>query len=175
MTMTGRDLFSALRVCATADSKDTVTHASRVDIGWAAWRACTPPVNNRWLQRRLFNLRLWQHFGRAQFLVQVDDSYHTATSLRIRHQPEGHMDILLIQTASFWQCLRGLWLQRPGKPAPLWRKQLQGREVHVSRYPADLASASLPDVSKLGYAACAEVLLDGRHASQLPLHISSSH
>ena len=59
--------------------------------------------------------------GRARFLVQVDDSYHTATSLRICHQPEGHMDILLIQTASIGQCLRGLWQHRRGKPAPVWR------------------------------------------------------
>ncbi len=184
--MTGRDLFSALRVsagtdnlsgltAADANNATTVINASRIDIGWAAWRATPEPARTSWLKRWQFRLSLWQHFGRARFLVQIDDSYHTATSLRIRHQPEGHMDILLIQTASIGQCLSGLWQQRLGKPAPAWRKQLQGRHVHVSRYPADLANASLPAVSQLGYAACAEVLLDGQHTSQLPLHISSSH
>ena len=185
MAMRGRDLFSALRVSAgtgspsdltTADGNDTVTNASRIDIGWAAWRACSPPAQATELQRWEFRLSLWQHFGRAKFLVQVDDSYHTATSLRIRHLPDsGNMDILLIQTASIWQCLRGFWQHRSGQPTPAWRKHLTGRNVHVSRYPETLNSASLPAVSQLGYAPCAEVLLDGQHASQLPLHISSSH
>lgn len=174
--MTGRDLFSALRVAfATTNEMESAINASRIDIGWAAWRATPEPANTSWLKRWAFRLRLWRHFGQAQFLVQVDDSYHTATSVRIRHQPEqGNMDILLIQTTSIWQCLRGLWQHRLGKPAPVWRKQLIGRNVHVSRYPSDLGKASLPAVSPLGYAACAEVLLDGQHPSQLPLRISSS-
>lgn len=176
--MTGRDLFSALRVSAAADSitsDDSAINASRIDIGWAAWRASTEPAQASRLQRWAFRLKLWQHFGHAQFLVQVDDSYHTATSVRIRHQPEqGNMDILLIQTASIWQCLRGLLQHRTGKAAPHWRKRVNGRLLQVSRYPAELDSASLPAVSHLGYAACAEVLLDGRHPCQLPLRISSS-
>ena len=178
MTMTGRDLFSALRVSSAADSTtsdDSAINANRIDIGWAAWRASIEPAQASQLKRWAFRLKLWQHFGRAQFLVQIDDSYHTATSVRIRHQPEqGNMDILLIQTASIWQCLRGLWQHRLGRSAPVWRKHLQGRDVHVSRYPETRESASLPNISALGYGSCAEVLLDGQHASQLPLHISSS-
>jgi len=84
------------------------------------------------------------------------------------------MDILLIQTASLGQCLRGLWQHRQGQPAPVWRKQLIGHEVLITRYPASLASASLPDLRSLGYAACAEVLLDGQPAVTLPLRISSA-
>ena len=184
MTMTGRDLFSALRVSSVtenASATDTVgnaktaINASRIDIGWAAWRATPVPTNTSWLKRWAFRLKLWQHFGQAQFLVQVDNSYHTATSVRIRHLPElGNMDILLIQTTSIRQCLRGLWHHRLGKPVPVWRKQLIGRDVHISRYPSDLSQASLPVVSHLGYSSCAEVLLDGQHPSQLPLRISNS-
>ncbi|MEO6699233.1 MAG: hypothetical protein ABIR53_06210 [Paraperlucidibaca sp.] len=150
--------------------------ASRIDIGWAAWRACLEPAKASLLKRWAFRLKLWLYFGRAQFLVQVDNSYHTATSVRIRQQPEqDNMDILLIQSVSFWQCLRGRWQHRLNKPAPIWRKHLVGREVMISRYPSELDSAALPRVAHLGYQACAEVLLDGQHASQLPLRISSSH
>jgi len=175
--MAGRDLFSALRVVpATADETVGALHASRVDIGWAAWRATPEPANATRLQRWKFRVKLWQHFGHAQFLVQVDDSYHTATSIRIRHQPEqGNIDILLIQTASLWQCLRGLWLRRWHNPAPIWRKHLTGREVLILRYPTTTPdAASLPDVTLLGYPPCAEVLLDSRHTNSLPLRISSS-
>lgn len=176
MTMAGRDLFSALRVApATADATATALNASRVDIGWGAWRASAVPAKASRLKRWAFYLRLWQHFGHAQFLVQIDDSYHTATSIRIRHQPEqGNMDILLIQTASIWQCLRGLMQKRLGKSTPPWRKQLSGKVMVISRYPDTQDQPVLPQVNQLGYTACAEVLLDGLHKSQLPLHISTA-
>lgn len=176
MTMTGRDLFSALRVVpATADEAVSALHASRVDIGWAAWRASTTALKASRLKRWAFYLRLWQHFGHAQFLVQIDDSYHTATSIRIRHQPEqGNMDILLIQTASIWQCLRGLVQKQLGKSTPPWRKQLSGQVMLISRYPDSQDQPVLPHVHQLGYTSCAEVLLDSRHSCELPLRISSS-
>jgi hypothetical protein len=176
MTMAGRDLFNALRVVsATAHGTDRALHASRVDIGWAAWRASTSPLETSRLKRWSFYLKLWQHFGHAQFLVQIDDSYHTATSIRIRHQPEqGNMDILLIQTASSWQCLLGLVQKQLGKTTPPWRKQLSGQVMLISRYPSSQDQPVLPDVHQLGYSACAEVLLDGQHSGQLPLRISST-
>ena len=176
MSMAERDLFSALRVVpATADETVSALHASRIDIGWAAWRASTAPQQASRLKRWAFYLKLWQHFGHAQFLVQIDDSYHTATSIRIRHQPEqGNMDILLIQTASIWQCLRGLLQKQLGKATPPWRKQLSGQVMLISRYPDSQHQPVLPQVNQLGYSPCAEVLLDGLHHCELPLRISSS-
>lgn len=182
--MAGRDLFHALRVSSPSvtDSapaeavNSNATYAHRVDVGWAAWRANADPAIASRVTRWAFRLKLWRHFGHAQFLVQVDDSYHTATSIRICQQPiQGHLDILLIQTASIWQCLHGLWLRRRGKPKPTWRKHLTGREVLILRYPTTTPdAASLPDVTPLGYPPCAEVLLDSQHTSSLPLRISSS-
>ena len=162
-------------VPAGADDSVSALHASRVDIGWAAWRASAAPAPASRLKRWGFYLKLWQHFGHAQFLVQIDDSYHTATSIRIRHQPEqGNMDILLIQTASIWQCLRGIVQKRLGKSTPPWRKQLSGKVMLISRYPDTQDQPVLPQVNQLGYTACAEVLLDGLHSGELPLRISSS-
>lgn len=176
MTIAGRDLFNALRVVSpTTHGTDRALHASRVDIGWAAWRASTPPSQTSRLKQWAFRLKLWQHFGHAQFLVQIDNSYHTATSVRIRYQPEqGNMEALLIQTASSWQCLLGLVQKQLGKTTPPWRKQLSGQVMLISRYPSSQDHPVLPDVHRLGYSACAEVLLDGQHSGQLPLRISST-
>lgn|GEM_PF-1850404 len=175
MTIAGRDLFNALRVVpATATGTNTVLTASRVDIGWAAWRASTPPLQISRLKQWAFRLKLWQHFGQAQFLVQIDDSYHTATSIRVRHQPEqGNIDILLIQTASIWQCFYGLLQKQLGKAQPSWRKQISGQVIRISRYPSSQVQPVLPQVHQLGYTHCAEAMLDGQHGCELPLHISS--
>lgn len=177
MTLAERDLFSALCVSTPDSASDdrsapAVLRASRVDVGWAAWRASRPPAQPSLRQRFAFRLARWQHFGQAQFLVQVDDSYHTATSIRVRHEPgSGDMEILLIQTASLWQCLRGRLHRRAGRADPPWRKRVSGRSLLISRYPAGQVTASLPAVDALGYAPCPEALIDGRHARPLPLLI----
>ncbi|MES3040151.1 MAG: hypothetical protein V4730_03220 [Pseudomonadota bacterium] len=172
--MTGRDLFSALRVAPISDIGPG-TNASRIDIGPTAWRASQAPLNaSRW-QRWHFRLSLWQHFGKAKFLVQVGNSYHTATAVRIYHQPDqGSMDILLMQTSNIWQYLLGRLQQQLGMASTPWHKRLNGQIVVVSRYPDTLTNASVPMVDDLSYSPCPEVLLDSQHSHQLPLIISLS-
>lgn len=161
------DLFSGLDI-VMGNSR---TQAARIDAGWAAWRRGAPPADAGRLARWRFWLALWRHFGSALFFVQIDDSYHTATSVRIRYRPEsGDMDVLLIQTDNVWQCLWGLWQRRQGRPAPHWRKQLSGHRVVLSRYPLEQAEAVLP-VLLPPAGQCAEATLDIERPVSLPLEI----
>lgn len=161
---TTADLFSDLQVNTPAGDLP----ALRVDIGWAAWRSALAATAGHW-QRWRFWLALWRHFGRARYLVQVDNQYQIATSLRISRGARGAgLQVLLVQSATPWQ---GLWqclLRRRGSPR---RQYLSGHEVRVSRHPAGLAEAVLPVVPSPapGGNRCPEVLLDHLHHGELPL------
>lgn len=162
------DLFSGLDISMGGSR----THAARVDAGWAAWRRAAPPAEAGRVARWRFWFALWQHFGSAQFFVQVDDSYHTATSVRLRHRPqEGDIEVLLIQTDNVWQCLWGLWQRRQRRPAPRWRKLLHGQRVSLSRYPLEQAEAMLPPLQAPA-GACSEAVLDLQRPISLPLTIN---
>ena len=162
------DLFSGLDI-STGGSR---THAARVDAGWAAWRRAAPPAEAGRLARWRFWLTLWQHFGTAQFFVQVDDSYHTATSVRLRHRPEQRdIEVLLIQTDNMWQCLWGLWQRRRGARAPRWRKLLHGQMVRLSRYPLEQIEPMLPPLRPPA-GRCNEAVLDLQRPISLPLQVA---
>lgn len=174
MTMTGRDLFHALQITPEpAPRHIAAITAKRVDIGWGAWRVNAGLASATRMNKFLFWQTLWRHFGRAQFLVQVDNSYHTATTVRLRQSEDRqHIDVLLVQTTSLGQCLRGLLQKKLHRAAPMWRKSLQGKVVVISRYPASLTQAELPNLPQRGFAPCHEVLLDSQAAAKLPLRIT---
>lgn len=162
------DLFSGLDI-STGNSR---TQAARVDAGWAAWRRAEPLPESGRLARWRFWLSLWQHFGTARFFVQVDDSYHIATSVRLRYRPEqGDIEVLLIQAETVWQCLTGLWRRRQHVSAPRWRKLLRGQRVELSRYPQALAAPSLPGLHATA-GSCSEAVLDLQRPISLPLSIT---
>jgi len=173
MTMAGRDLFHALRIMPEPPiGQVSAQTARRLDVGWGAWRTNTGLTSASKIAKLRFWLALWRHFGQAQYLVQVDNSYHTATTLRLRQSDDRqHIDVLLVQTASLAQCLKGLLRRRFKRDAPTWRKNLQGRVVVISRYPAAHAQPHLPALPQPGFAPCQEVLLDSLAAAKLPLKI----
>lgn len=166
------DLFQRLRIT----QGDSQTQAARIDVGWAAWRSQQPLPDAYWRDRLHFWLALWRHFGQARYLVQVDDCYQTASSVRVRQQQEGGIEVLLLQTDNIWQCLLGRWLQRAGRPSPAWRRRLTGQRVVLSRHPQDLPEASLPTLSRHDNAIihCSEVVLDLQRPTRLPLCIEAT-
>lgn len=174
MSKAQRNMFHALQILPEpAPRHIAATTAKRVDIGWGAWRSNAGLTSASLGAKARFWLALWRHFGHAQFLVQVDNSYHTATSLRLRQsEDQRHIEVLLIQTASLSQCLRGLLQKRLKQPPPVWRKLLQGQTVLISRYPNDTLDALLPTLPAHGFGPCHEVLLDSQVAAQLPLRIT---
>lgn len=167
--MANADLFGRLDVI----SADADAPATCIDVGWTAWRTAAPAPDAGRRKRWRFWWQLWRHIGRARYLVQVDDHYQLATGVRIRQSANGDtMEVRLTETPDAWRsllrhCLAG---RRSSSQATL----LSGREVHVSRYPAGLTSAAVPDVSILGLAPCPEALIDGKHAAALPLQIRST-
>lgn len=166
------DLFQRLRIT----QGESQTQAARIDVGWAAWRSRQPLPDARWRDRLRFWLALWRHFGQARYLVQVDDCYQTASSVRVRQRQEGGIEVLLLQTDNIWQCLLGRWLQRAGQPSPAWRRLLAGQRVVLSRHPQDLADASLPrlPVREGQPVICPEVVLDLQRPAHLPLCIEAA-
>lgn len=166
------DLFQRLRIT----QGESQTQAARIDVGWAAWRSRQPAPDADWRIRLGFWLALWRHFGQARYLVQVDDCYQTASSVRVRQRQEGGVEVLLLQTDNIWQCLLGRWLRRAGQPLPAWRRLLTGQHVVLSRHPQDLADASLPllPVREGEPATCPEVVLDLQRPARLPLRIDTA-
>lgn len=163
------DLFQRLRVCQVQGE----TQAARVDAGWAAWRSRQPAAGARWHERLRFWLALYRHFGQARFLVQVDNTYHTACSVRVRQLADSGLEVLLIQTDNLLLNWLNQW--RPGRRhAPAWRRSLQGEHVVLSRFPAD-QEASLPRLPlRDGQPVnCPEVVLDLQRPATLPLRISA--
>lgn len=173
MTTAGRDLLHALHVKPEPSPRDTVaTAAHRIDIGWGAW--CFHPSLSaaRRRDKVRFWLALWSHFGQAQFLVQIDDSYHTATTVRLRQSEDRQrIDVLLVQTSSPVESLFGLLLIKLRRPIS-WRKVVHGRTVVISRYPQHLSQAVLPPLWSERFTPCHEVLLDRQTAAKLPLRIT---
>lgn len=163
---TTADLFGGLHV----STPDGDLPASRVDIGWSAWRSALTTEASRW-QRWHFWLALWRHFGQARYLVQIDNQYRLATSLRISRRSGSGLDILLVQSAGPWQ---GLWQRLWRRKDSPERKHLSGHRVRVSRYPAELAGADLPVTTSQATAGkpCPEALLDRLRRCGLPLEIS---
>lgn len=185
--MAHADLFGGLEVRTRTGS----TPASRVDIGWAAWRSVQPEADAKSVLRWRYWLALWRHFGQAQFFVHIDDSYHTATSVRVRLVPKtGDLEVLLIQTDSWWQLLlslrrwhkdtRALSDDQPTSTRSTLlrgqRKCIHGRLVQISRYPVHLEVPSLPSLVKItGFnRTCPEVTLDLQRHASLPLEIHST-
>lgn len=163
---TTADLFGGLQVSTPAGDLPAV----RVDIGWSAWRSVLPATAGYW-QRWRFWLALWRHFGRARYLVQIDNQYQIATSLRIsRRQGSAGLDVLLIQSATPWQ---GLWQRLLRHRASAQRQHLVGHHIRVSRHPVELADAVLPSVpgTATAGASCPEALLDRLRGCELPLEI----
>lgn len=161
---TTADLFSSLQVDTPAGDLP----AQRVDIGWSAWRSALTATTGRWQRWRCW-LALWRHFGRARYLVQIDNQYQIATSLRICRRAQGAgLDVLLVQSATPWQALWLSLLRRHDHPR---HQHILGHQVRVSRYPVELADASLPALPGqiMNSARCPEVLLDRLRQCQLPL------
>lgn len=167
------DLFQRLRIT----QGEGQTQAARIDVGWAAWRSRQPLPDAHWRDRLRFWLALWQHFGQARYLVQVDDCYQTASSVRVRQRQEGGMEVLLLQTDNIWQCLAGRWRRRACGSTPAWRRLMVGQHVRVSRHPQDLTAPSLPSLpAREGETAiCPEVVLDLQRPARLPLSIDADH
>lgn len=182
--MSHADLFGGLNVKTPTGT----TPASRVDVGWAAWRSAQPEAGAERRVRWRFWWALWRHFGQARFFVHIDNSYHTATSVRVRLLPEtGELEVLLVQSDSLWQLLLGLRRTQkarqtttsvePSLHGHAMRKRVLGHQVSISRYPDTLAAPSLPKVSHIAgqERACPEVTLDLQRQALLPLEIRSSH
>lgn len=156
-----------------------------VGIGYDAW--VVAGVSHELKQKLgklayvLSMLRELKHFGNQQYLLQIDDSLHTATSVvatlgrhyagsyvfaRKARLDEPVIDVLLVQTRSRWAFLLMLLALPFGLAEKLpFMKTVKGRRVHVNHYPA--ASGEAPRES---------LQADGDSVAYLPaeLHVIES-
>ncbi len=157
---TTADLFGGLQVRMA----DAVVPAASVEVGWAAWRAALPPGAGRW-QRLRFWLARWHQVSLARYFVQVDGEYRVASSVSLRHRPDGSgLEARLLQAATPWQLL---WLRLRSDRVGIIT--LTGRQARVARMPG--APAFLPPLPISG-AGCVEVLIDGEQGGTLPLSVN---
>jgi len=157
------DLFAGLQVRMA----DAVVPAAGVEVGWGAWRAALPAQAGRW-QRLRFWLALWRQVGLARYFVQVDGEYRVASSVSLRHRPDGSgLEARLLQAATPWQLL---WRRLRGDRNGVIT--LTGRRARITRMPED-APPALPVLPKsAGHGPCVEVLIDNDLAGSLPLQVS---
>lgn len=171
MLKPGRDLFSAL--CVKSLSPDeTPAEAMRLDVGWIAWQRAAPRREEGMLSRWRFWSGLCHHFGKVRYFVQVDDSYHTASSVRLRYRPESRdIEIVLTQTDSIVRLLLSLCLRKHKRQSGAWYKRLHGKRVLIS-HGATPAGETASRLTAAPLPPAQHVVLDRDRIAHLPLDIS---